>query len=491
MTEDRGLGLKSWLSGPKRHEAKAQSAAEITASNKHRVAVLPFASMSPDPGDEYFADGMTEEVISTLSRVPEVEVISRSSIMRYKKDPKPVKEVSRELDVGTVLEGSVRKAGNRLRITVQMVDPAREHPVWADSFDRELEDVFAIQSEVAARVAQALLIKKYGGEASQRKNPTSNPEVYALYLKGRYYWNKRGAENIRTAINFFETAVKEDSQFALGYAGLAACFAVLATNSIEMQEYREKSKMVIAKALNLDPQLAEAHAARGLILSGEYRFEEAEKEFRSALTLNPSYANAHLWYYHLLRAKLRLDEALEHIERAIALDPLSPNMCINLAGYYYSKRDYQTALDLCKKAVSFDADHAHAHYLAGQMYGKLKMFEDAKRELGIGAELYRETYPLISKSSELWLAYFRNDKETVRKLLSVIEADLESSGFFMYEIAGFRFYIGDNEGGFEWLEQAYFSREYWLMIIQTYSEIPDSVRVDPKYLSLVTKLGLR
>jgi TolB-like protein len=323
LSGEKGLGLKSWISGPRR---KDRNVASVLGS--HRVAVLPFASMSPNPEDEYFADGMTEEVIATLSRVPELEVISRTSIMQYKKNPRSLKEVSQELGVGTVLEGSVRKAGNHLRITVQMIDASRDRHAWSESYDRELRDVFGIQSEVASKVAEALKVKPQ--ETSLRKKPTTNTEAYTLYLKGRYHWNKRGVDDIKTALDYFELAVKEDPGFALGYAGLADCHQLLATNwQIDTETNHKKAEATVAKALSLDPGLAEAHATKGLFLTAEFKLNEAAEELRRAISLNPNYAPAHLWYYQILLNKGRLDEAREQIEKAVELDPLSTNMNVN------------------------------------------------------------------------------------------------------------------------------------------------------------------
>ncbi len=480
------------MTGPKRSQAKVESVDERhVVLDSHRVAVLPFASMSPNPNDEYFADGMTEEVISTLSRVPDIEVISRTSVMHYKKNPKPIKEVSKELDVGTILEGSVRKAGNRLRITIQMIDASRDRHLWAESYDRELQDIFAIQSEVATRVAEAPTIKPiHGKDASPRKKPTTNTEAYTLYLKGRYYWNKRGPENIKTALDFFERAVKEDPRFALGYVGLADCRMILSSMLIDWKANQEKSKAMLSKALELEPELAEAHASNGLALLSEFRFREAEEQFRKALELNPSYAPAHLWYSHLLRAELRLKEALEQLERAIALDPLSANMYTNLGGHYYDMEDYRTALDFYKRGAELDPSYAVAHLWAGHMYGKMKMFSDARHEYGIAVQLLQQTYPHVGKLVETRLAYMEDDRARVRRLLPKIEANAKEGFADATEIAVLYFYLGEDDKGFGLLDQAYSSGEYSLIFVQCDPEIPDRVRTDPRYSKLLKRLGL-
>jgi TolB-like protein len=492
LTDDKALGLKSWLTGPRKSGAKAKEGPEsLVTFDVHRVAVLPFVNMSPDPQDEYFADGMTEEVISTLSKVPNIEVISRTSVMQYKKNPKPIKDVSKELEVGTVLEGGVRKAGNKLRITIQLIDARKDRHLWAESYDRELQDIFAIQSEVAAKVAEALTVKPVQEkETGLRKKPTGSTEAYTLYLKGRYHWNKRGLEDVRTALDCFEQAVKEDPAFALGYVGLADCYSLLSANwAIDPKAYHEKSKTLVARALELDPALAEAHASLGLAFTDDFRLKEAEEELRKALTLNPNYAPAHLWYYLLLTFELRLDEALAQIEKAVELDPLSANMNLNHGTYYRIKGDYQAALDLFKRSINLDPNYAFAHFWAGYIYGKMKMFTDARREFNADVELLRAAYPLIQKTDDAWVAFFEDDKQRVRKLLPEILANLQKASADISDIACFCFYLGENDQAFDRLELAYSNKEHPLLALQ-YMEIPESARKDARYLSLLKRLGL-
>jgi len=230
-SEDKGLGLKGWLSGKVPKPKPQEPVTGQVVFDKHRIAVLPFANMSPDPADEYFADGMTEEIISTVSGISGLRVISRTSIMRYKKTEKAVKEIGRELEAGSILEGSFRKAGNRIRVTAQLIDVATDGHLWAQNYDRNLDDVFEVQSDVAKQVAEALRVRILSSERERvERKPTENTTAYILYLKGRQLWNKRGLDDLKKARECFEEAVREDPGFALGYVGQADCAILLRDN---------------------------------------------------------------------------------------------------------------------------------------------------------------------------------------------------------------------------------------------------------------------
>src|SRR2546428_217071 len=281
--------------------------------DKHRIIVLPLANISSDPRDEYFADGLTEELISSISNISELSVISRTSAMTYKGTSKKVGDIGKELDVGSVLEGSVRKSGNRMRIAVQLIDARDDKHLWAQNYDREFDDVFAVQSDIAKKVADALRVRILPGETRQiEKKPTNNSEAYGLYLKGRYLWNKRTKEALLKAIQYFTEATKKDPNFARAYVGLADCYIIMENwGYLTTAEASPKSKMYVTRALELDDSIAEAHVSRASILMAqEWDVEGAEREFKRAIELNPSYATAHHWYGNgLLAPQGRFDEA--------------------------------------------------------------------------------------------------------------------------------------------------------------------------------------
>jgi adenylate cyclase len=457
-----------------------------------RVAVLPFANMSPDPGDTYFADGITEEIISTLSGVSGLNVISRTSIMGYKGTTKRVKEIGGELEAGSVLEGSFRKAGNRIRVTAQLIDVRADRHVWTHSYDRNLDDVFGVQTDIAKQVSDALRVRILAPEIDRiERKPTESTEAYNLYLRGRYHLNKRTMEEIKKAAEYFALAIKEDAKFALGHGGLADCYELLATNwGVDIESNHERAKSEVAIALQLDRDLAEAHATLGLILMDDYDFKGAEREFRRAIELKPSYATAHHWYFRVLRIGSRWDEALKQIEKAVELDPFSQIINLNHAEYYDSRRDHAKALELAKKTVELDPNFATAHFQLATIYAKMKRMEDAKQEAEMSVNLVQETFPKMHERIGAFLAYFGDDKEAVQRLLPVLEASFEEPmGAKAIEIGGYHIYLGELDTGFEWLEKSYSKKEPGLLDI-AFDPTFDGVRNDPRYQNLLKRLGL-
>jgi tetratricopeptide (TPR) repeat protein len=401
-------------------------------------------------------------------------------------------EIGRELNVGKLLEGSVRKVGNRLRVTVQLIDARTDQHIWAESYDRELQDVLSIQVDIATQIAEALKVNILSSEMGRiARKPTDSTSAYTLYLKGRYCLNKRGKEDIWEAIGHFESAVKDDPRFALGYVGLGDCYELLAANwQMDIQTNRDKAMMMAAKALELDPELAEAHATKGLALRSDFRFGEAELEFIRALEYKPNYSPAHLWYSQLLLAELRWAEASEHIEKAVELDPLMPTTTINLGLFYFAMRDYGKALELSKRSTDLDPRFASGHFGAGWAYGKMKLYDEARREYLIGAELLQGSYPIARKQAEVWIAWLEDDREKVRGLLPELETNLESALIDSMGIAELYFYLGEIETGFAWLERSLSRKEYGFMYIQS-DEFLDTIRGDPRYLDLLKRAGLK
>jgi adenylate cyclase len=457
-----------------------------------RIAVLPFANMSPDPNDSYFADGITEEIISTLSSVGGLNVISRTSVMGYKGTVKKVKEIGNELEAGSVLEGSFRKAGNKIRVTTQLISVNNDLHVWAQSYDRNLDDVFTVQTDIARHVADALRVKILAPEIDRiDKKPTYSTKAYSLYLRGRFHWNKRGIEDFKKAMDYFEQAVNEDPQFALGYVGLADVYELLATNwGIEPETNHEKARATVTKALELDEGLAEGHATRGLILTHDYLLDAAEEEFQKAIALKPSYSSGHQWYYHVLLAETRWDEAFKQIEKAVELDPFSIAINLNHAQYYLARRDYQKALELTKKVLELDPNIPLLHFQLAEAYAKLRQLDNANRESRIAAGLVRDSYPIVEKMHESFVAYYEGDEKKITELLPELENHLgETMGPGAIDIASLCFKLGNKNKGFEWLEKACERREYALMNIVV-NDSYDGIRDDPRYYNILERIGL-
>ncbi len=296
-----------------------------------RLAVLPLTNMSPDPQDDFFADGLTEEIITELSRIASLRVIARTSVMRYKSLAKPIREIGTGLRVGYVLEGSVRKAGNRIRITTQLIDAVTEEHLWADRFDRELADIFAVQADIASSVAAALDLRLRPTATPPRGAPP-NVEAYTLYLRGRFLWNQRTTESVQEAVRRFQEATALDPTFALAHSGLADCYSILKDRGVlSMGEAVPRALAEAQKGLELDPSAAEVHASLGLVLTQSGDFSGAEKELRAAIALNPGYAMARHWLHLVLLGTGRTAEAGAEIRAAEDLDPLSPTV-LNSAG---------------------------------------------------------------------------------------------------------------------------------------------------------------
>ena len=454
-----------------------------------RIAILPFANMSPDPNDSYFADGVTEELISTISNISGLQVISRTSVMGYKGANKKIPEIGQELKVGSVLEGSIRKADSFVRITAQLVDVNSDRHLWSQSYDRELKNVFALQSEIAKNVADSLRVKILFPETEQiDRRLTENTTAYDLYLKGRSHWNKRGIEDVKKAMQYFELSVHEDPDFVLGYVGQADCCLILRDNwSLDPEANLEKARVMVAKALRLNPELAEAHATNALILQEEYHLQEAEEEFRKSIELKPNYASAHQWYSILLRDQLRWSEGLEQISRALDLDPLSPMITLNIGLLHFAKRDYPKSLEPFKRAA--DMKLAAAHTLLAATYGCMKMFDDMKREAAIFVELVQKMYPLARSGMDATIACLEDDGQTLKGLLPMLETNLQESLTDAYTIACFHFHLCENDKGFEWLERSYGRREPSLMRLRWDWDF-DRVRDDPRYLDMLKRVGV-
>jgi adenylate cyclase len=465
---------------------------ETKALDSKRVAVLPFANMSPDPNDSYFADGITEEIISTLSGVSGLSVISRTSVMGYKGSTKKVKEIGTELEAGSILEGSFRKSGNKVRVTTQLIAVNSDKHVWTQSYDRSMDDVFAVQSDIARQVSDALRVKILAPEMNRiERKPTESSKAYSLYLRGRYHWNRRGLEDLKKARQYFRQAIDEDPGFALGYVGLADSCEILAFNWLDEVEANHKTaELMISKALEIDPDLAEAHTTKGLVLTHDLNVKESELEFKTAIELKPNYATGHQWYSLLLVSRLEWAEALKQIEKAVELDPFSQIINLNHASYYSNKREYEKSVELYKKAIELDPSYATVHLELAGVYLNLNMLDEAKKEADTALDLLQGKYPNAVKLVEVMTAYAEKDTAKVRSMMPFLEEHVgEPLSSSAMDVGGFYMFLGDIVKGFEWLEKSYLKKEPNLLSIAT-DILFDGVRDDPRYLSLIKRLGL-
>ena len=442
---------------------QAAKTAQTALPRSNRVAVLPFSNIGPDRADEFFADGMTEETISSISKTEGLRVIARTSVMKYKGTNKPVSEIGKELGVTSLIEGSVRKAGEKVRISVQLVDASTEESKWSQEYDRELRDIFAVQSDIAQKVAEALRLTVGGQALVQHSKPTISTEAYIHYLRGRQAWNKRSEEGLKQAIGFFEKAMEVDDQYAKAYTGLADSYATLALLEIAPpREAYPKAKEAVGKALMLDPQLAEAHTSLGLIrFQYDWDWSGAEDEFKEAIRLNPSYAPAHHFLADYLKAMGRFEEALQEISRAQELDPLNLAINTGVGHVLYLSRQYDKAIDQYRKAVDLDPSFTPTHIWFGRPYLEKGMFSEAIAEL--------ETAVRLSDEGTLALAMLGhghasagNKDEAMRILNKLIERS-KTRYVPSYWIAVVYNGFHDREQVIKWLKRAYEERSSWLV----------------------------
>jgi adenylate cyclase len=452
-----------------------------------RLAVLPLVNISPDPKDEYFADGLTEELTCALSKLRDLRVIARTSVGQYKSTSKPVSQIGAELGVGSILEGSVRKFENRLRITLQLIDVNSEEHLWAESYDRQLSDVFALQTEIAERTAGALQLELVGPEReSIRAKPTSNLLAYDLYLKGIHAARQSTPEGFKESVRCLEEAIRLDPNFSQACAFLANTYLFLSGDTLPPGESFPRAKVLVAKALELDSGSSDAHTARGnLALQYEHDWGLAEAEFRRAISLNSSNANAHFWYGILLYVVRRFAEAQEAFRTAVELEPLWKNPRAWLILLHQDSGDFRSAIELVEEERAREPQNPSHHVRLGTLFIQTGRREDARAE----AELSNGP---LSRYEELDRAYLwkalGNPDEARRLTREWIEAGrMEHIPATL--IAGLYAVSGDREKAFYWLDRDFRTGAgaFWL----DYQSIAfESIRKDPKFLSLIERLHL-
>lgn len=462
----------------------------VNKRDRKRIAILPLMNLSPDPQDEYFADGLTEELITTVSRMRDLRVIARTSVMRFKKENVGVAEIARELDVGTVLEGSVRKGQNKLRVTVQLVDAQNEEHLWVQSYDRDVKDVLEIQSDIAKRVAAALKVQLAAVDKRAPQGTAEGADAYSLYLKGRYHYHKSTsrAEDLQQAIAYFEQAIEREPDYALPYAALSSVYAGQAfAGSLPSKDASSKAKQYALRAIALDDTLAEAHTSLAKVLHFEWNLSGAEAEIKRAIEVNPSYAQAYWRYAHLLMNQLRIDEAVSQEKHALELDPLSPQVNYEVGTTLYYARRFDEAVPYFRKALDFDVNHAWAHHNLGMTLVQMGVCDQGMEELQRSASLRGFVSPLLKV--DLAYAYVHcGNSMAAREVLREAEkiSNLEAAAA---HIAALHSILGEKETAFEWLEKAY--RERSALLTELKSEFWfENIRSDPRFASLTKRVGL-
>jgi adenylate cyclase len=453
-----------------------------------RLAVLPLANISPDPKDEYFADGLTEELISSLSKIRELRVIARTSVSQYKSGSKSVSQIGSELDVGSVLEGSVRKAGNRLRITLQLIDARTQEHVWAHSYDRELDDVFAIQMEIAEKTAAALRLELVGTEREfLRKKPTSNIVAYNLYLRGLHAARRTSIDGYVESVKFFEEAIGQDPEFSLAYSSLANTYVLLAGETMKPRHAFPRAQELLAKALALDPNSSEAHTARGnLALQHDRDWDLSESEFQRAIELNPSNANAHFWYAMLLLVLQRFDEAAEELRVTIELDPLWKLPSLWLMTVQFTSGDFDSAIATAREEVERDSSDPNPHIALGTIYFRAGRIEEARREAELSAGPISQT----AMADRAVLGALVGQPEEARRLIREWTDEAETRYINPVWVAALYAVLGEKEAAFDFLEREFREGEIGSFWFFYQGCAFDPLRDDPRFRAILERLNL-
>ncbi len=456
------------------------------------IAVLPLGNLSRDPEQEFFADGMTEELITDLSKIGALKVISRTSVMHYKGTQKTVPEIARELHVDAVIEGSVRRSGQRVRITAQLVHAATDTHLWAESYERDLRDVLALQDEVARAIASEIRVKLTPQEQARLMSARPvNPEAHELYLKGRYYWNKRTPETLKKSFEYFQQAIEKDPSYALAYAGLADAYLMLGAGEYAVLPPKEafpKGESAAMKALELDSTLAEAHSTLGYSKDVfDWDWQGAEREFKQAIEFNPNYANAHHWYAGHLTQMGRHAEAIAEARKAESLDPLSLIISADVAMEALAPAGmYDQAMQQCRKTLEMDPNFAVAHACLSRSYEHKGMHKEAIAEIQNAVNLSGGSLVWVAALGRAYALAGRRDEAI--KILNELKARSKREFVPPAGFVGIYAALGDKDQAFAWLEKAYQERSDIIPALKL--PVFDPLRSDPRFQDLLRRVRL-
>lgn len=460
------------------------------------LAVLPFENLTGDAGQEYFSDGLTEEMIAQLGQLnpKRLGVIARTSVMQYQRSRQPLEQISRDLGVQYVLEGSVRRDSQKVRITAELIQMSDQKTIWSRQYDRELTSILALQGEIAQEIAHEIQLilgdegKRFAADPKPGASPVSY-DAYDLYLKGRYFWNKRSAQGFQQAIVCFQQAVTKDPNYARAYAGLADSYALTSSYNLGRQEdLMPKARAAALRALQIDDTLAEAHTSLALIAENyDWDWETAGKEFRRAIELNPGYPTAHQWYAEYLAWQGRFDQAFAEMEQARQLDPLSLSITTDHAATLYYSRQYDRAIEELRSVIDMDPAFPRARAILVLSYVQKRRFSEALAHV--------ENLPRIDPSPGVWAleayAYGRSGQPAqARRALAKFEqlnrhGQLNPTTFLALAYAG----IGDKEKFFACLHQAFVERSNSLTALKV-DPMYDPFRGDPRFQALLRQVGL-
>jgi TolB-like protein/DNA-binding winged helix-turn-helix (wHTH) protein/tetratricopeptide (TPR) repeat protein len=469
----------------------SKSAGVMSPAKKSRrsVAVLPLQNLSADPNQTYFVDGMTDELTTDLAQFGDLRVISRTSAMHYRDGNKTAPEIGKELGVDALVEGSVERVGDRVRIRAQLIDCATDRHLWAQSYDRDMKDVLSMQTEAAREIADQ--VRGSVGNPPiplHSANPAPvDPDAYEAYLKGRYFWNKRTPDGLNKSIQYFNQAIAKDPSFAAAYAGLADSYSILGSDVLPADVANSKARAAASKAIELDPSIAEGHTALALVeFYYDWNWNQSEAEFRRAIDLNPNYAPAHQWFSYYLTAMLRFPEAVEQAEAAQQIDPLSLSINTSVATRYHHAGREEDAIQLDRRTLEMDSNFIPAHISLGAVYEKQGSLQQAIDE-------YKKVIALRpgdpAALAALGYVYARSgQKDEAHKILSELRETSKQQYVPSFQIATIYAGLDDADNAMLWLEKSYRQHESQMPFIQS-DERFNSLHADARYENLIHRLG--
>jgi TolB-like protein/Tfp pilus assembly protein PilF len=454
------------------------------------LVVLPLENLSKDPEEEYFTDGMTDQLITNLAQIGALRVISRTSAMRYKGTKKSLPEIARELHVDAVVEGAVMWVAGRVRISAQLIEAPTDHHLWAASYERDLRDVLSMQEEVTRAIVSEIRVKLTAQEQARLANSHPiNPEAYQLYLKGHYHWNKRSLEGFQKAIEYFQQATAKDPAYALAYVGLADTYIYFSFfDVVPPREAMPKAKAAAARALEIEDRLGEAHVSLGYVsYMYDWDWPAAGKHFEQALTLNPAYSRAHTFYPFYLSSLGRSEEALAAANRSLDLDPASPAVSHSLAVQLYLARQFDHAIAQAHKTLELDPNFAISYELLGEVYVSRGMYRESLPQL--------EKYSALSRGRAMSLALLGyaharlGERSQALRVLRRLEAGSKQSYTPAFSFAVVYTGLGEKDQAFAWLEKAYGERTSRLGYLKV-EPLWDPLRTDLRFADLVRRIRL-
>jgi TolB-like protein/Tfp pilus assembly protein PilF/tRNA A-37 threonylcarbamoyl transferase component Bud32 len=489
--QDRYEDMGALISDLKSIRSGVAPRIEIQEKTIPSIAVLPFADMSPQKDQEYFCDGISESLINALTQLSNLKVIARTSAFSFKGQNLDVREIGKKLNVGTVLEGSIQKAGERVRVTAQLVNTSHGEHLWSEKYDRDMEDIFAIQDEISLSIVDNLKPKLFG-EAKQKliKSQTVDLEAYDLYLRGVYLYRKNSEKALWKAIDYFDQAIEKAPDYALAHAMKAHVYCILpvfAPSSIQARDAFSKARQASLKALEIDENLGEAHSSLAAIVTAyDWDYEGGEKEFKKAIELNPGNAYIFSNYCQHLTMMGRFDEAFEAVQKALDLDPLSLPISLVAGQLFYMAGHHEQAIRQLQKTIEMEPRFPYAHLMLGHVYLQKGMHEEAIAELEKEKDLLGDLHPTAEIAIGMVQAFMGNRQEALQKLELLKETYVPP-----FMVATLYFALGKNDSGFEWAEKAFEERDVWLRVLKVHPflDLLD-VRSDPRYKDLLRKMGL-